>query len=208
MSSPAAVPLRDRAPQPVPRAPRAVLFAAVCTALAASGHAVTSGHTPALPVLLAAFAATAAAAWLGCARRRGAPAIGGGLLTAQAALHWLFSVAAPTAHPAHTAGADPTGHAHHAPTPLSAVPAEGDGVGMLAAHLFAALLCALWLWHGETVLFRLLGALRALALPPLAMQPRPAPLPTAPRLPPPHLTGPHPRAVLTTHTLSRRGPPA
>ncbi|GAB2822008.1 hypothetical protein [Streptomyces daliensis] len=83
---------------------------------------------------------------------------------------------------------------------------------MLAAHLLAALLCALWLWRGERALFGLLRALAALALPPLALcaavrgacATAPAPRPVRRRSP---ARTPRPPCALLLHTVSRRGPP-
>ncbi len=73
------------------RALRAALFAVVCVTLAAVGHSSMSAHGLPATALLGAFAATAAVAWAGAGRRRGAPAIAGALLTLQGALHALFS---------------------------------------------------------------------------------------------------------------------
>ncbi|MFF4366074.1 hypothetical protein [Streptomyces sp. NPDC001594] len=113
---------RPRVPM---RAPRAAMFAAVCVALAAVGHAHMSGTDIPLPWLLGAFAATAALAWTAAGRRCGPLGITTALLAVQAALHVTFSAAqgpTPTAahhHPGTThAGAGP-GHAH---TPAHAVP--------------------------------------------------------------------------------------
>lgn len=70
---------------------RAAVFAAVCVALSATGHAVMSG--PALPGWALAVAA---AAVFGCAgpaagRERSLPAIAGGMLACQGGLHVFFS---------------------------------------------------------------------------------------------------------------------
>ncbi|WP_225798810.1 hypothetical protein [Streptomyces sp. NK15101] len=50
-----------------------------------------SAHQLPATLLLGAFAATAAVAWAGAGRRRGAPTIAGSLLLLQGALHLLFS---------------------------------------------------------------------------------------------------------------------
>ncbi|MFF3977019.1 hypothetical protein [Streptomyces sp. NPDC001828] len=70
---------------------RAAMFAALCVALAAVGHAAMSGHDIPLPVLLAAFAVTGTVAWCAAGRRRGLAAIAGGQVGAQGALHLLFA---------------------------------------------------------------------------------------------------------------------
>ncbi|MBB1247342.1 hypothetical protein GL263_27915, partial [Streptomyces durbertensis] len=91
-------------------------------------------------------------------------------------------------HPAHLGQAAHSGHAGAAHTTTDAAGLDPGGTfgqlltghasaGMLAAHLLAAAVCGLWLWRGETALFRLLRLLRTLALPPLALDPAPALLP-------------------------------
>ncbi|UGY91030.1 hypothetical protein [Streptomyces gobiensis] len=183
------------APRSLSRAIRAALFAAVCVVLAAAGHTAMSGHDTPLRTLLAALAVTGSVAWLGGHRRRGPMTIGGGLLAVQTALHLLFAATRmPMAPPAH--GTHLTHPTHHV------------SLGMLAAHLLTALCCALWLWRGEVVFFRLLRALHALALPPLALRPVPAALPeTAAPLVRTGRTAARPHTVRLAHTLSRRGPP-
>ncbi|MEV6783061.1 hypothetical protein [Streptomyces sp. NPDC051098] len=183
-----------------------------------------SGQDIPFAVLLPAFAVTAAVAWLAGARRRGGLAIGAGVLTVQGALHLLFSSAQPhtggSSHPHHhstSAGIMATG-----PTPRGSLSADTmavdttvDGLlghssgGMLAAHLLAAILCALWLARGETAAFRVAAAVGALAFAPLRL------LLAVPALPDP----PRPLArrtydavrrqsLVLGHTLVRRGPPA
>ncbi|MBV2156373.1 hypothetical protein, partial [Kitasatospora sp. SUK 42] len=94
--------------------------------------------------------------------------------------------------------------------------AHGMSWGMAAAHVLAALACALLLWRGDVVLvrlFELLGALGtvvagALLVPLLALFVRPfgyrPPVPPRPADRPARL----PRSVLLTHAVVRRGPPA
>ncbi|WP_162793281.1 hypothetical protein [Streptomyces globosus] len=247
--------------EPAPlRATRAALFAAVCTALGAAGHALMSGADIPPRGLLAAFAATGALAWLAAGRRRGTLPIGAALLAAQGALHLAFSgtaaghhhaaaPAAPAPAPAPapvSALAEPMpGHHHlhgtvlpagaadpHAAAGADALAAGGTsladaagrladtaghgGLGMLAAHLLAALLCAAWLARGEAAVFRLAAALgaaavhaarplaRALALvrARAALTPRP-PAPRRPAHTPPRRL----RGAVHAHTLVRRGPP-
>ncbi|MEW1636356.1 hypothetical protein AB0469_20035 [Streptomyces sp. NPDC093801] len=79
---------RPRVPM---RAPRAAMFAAVCVALAAVGHAHMSGTGIPPGLLLGAFAVTAALAWTAAGRRRGPLGITAALLAVQAGLHLAFS---------------------------------------------------------------------------------------------------------------------
>ncbi|MQS05602.1 hypothetical protein FNX44_028000, partial [Streptomyces sp. OF1] len=127
--------------------------------------------------------------------------------------------AAPAAggHAAHASHGGHTGAAH-ATDAAGGLDAGGtfgqflgghSSVGMLAAHLLAAALCGLWLWRGETALFRLLRLLRTLALPPLALDPTPVLLPEPVRISRPARedhTVPLWDALLA-HFLIRRGPP-
>ncbi|WP_328491600.1 hypothetical protein OHS59_01805 [Streptomyces sp. NBC_00414] len=80
--------------------------------------------------------------------------------------------------------------------------------GMLAAHLVAALLCGLWLAHGERAAFRILRALAGWAVVPLRLILR---LPAPPHRPRPRVRRGHTvrvlRQLLLTHTLTSRGPP-
>ncbi|MFE3829095.1 hypothetical protein [Streptomyces sp. NPDC059092] len=88
----------------------------------------------------------------------------------------------------------------------------GGSPAMLAAHLLAAVVCALWLAQGEAALFRLAHAVGALAFTPLRLLLTAVTPPAAPRL-----IRPRPgtssrarrlRGVVLAHTVSRRGPPA
>ncbi|WP_037959586.1 hypothetical protein [Streptomyces violens] len=193
------------------RAVRAALFAAVCVVLAAAGHAAMSGAAIPPGVLAAALAAVGAAAWLAAGRQRGLPAITGGVLTVQAALHLAFAAAqgADSSHMAHMGnaahmdgmtGVHGTGgmHVMHGMTP-----------GMTAAHLLAALLCALWLRRGEAAFFQLLRCVAALAFRALrlvvAVCRAPEPVRKART---PERTRPRvPRWELIADAVSRRGPP-
>ncbi|MEV7276659.1 hypothetical protein [Streptomyces sp. NPDC093111] len=87
----------------------------------------------------------------------------------------------------------------------------GSDLGMLAAHLFAALACGLWLAHGEAALFALARAVAATAFTPLRLALAAvralAPVPPALR---PVRTAPYPRrprGVVLARSVSRRGPP-
>lgn len=108
--------------RPAPlRAVRAALFAAVCTALGATGHAHMSGADVPVWALAGAFGGVGLLAWRAAARRRTPAGITAAVLTAQALLHLAFSATGPAPAPAPgrakegTAGASPhTGHPVHA----------------------------------------------------------------------------------------------
>ncbi|MDY0816726.1 hypothetical protein [Kitasatospora purpeofusca] len=287
------------------RSLRAVVFAALCVALAATAHVSMSGSGVSAPVLAGAFGLTLGLTWLLAGRRRGLTVISLWMVAAQTALHLTFEQAGsllggggtsgtpptdwaslllcnPDATPtgvtpddlAVMAGLDPNvppagaqaaAAAHHAHGVAAApdlpsgsvtgltgqnltgqsmtgqdlagqnmtgqsmagqgagghgmgghdMAAHGMSTGMIAAHVLAALACALLLQRGETALVRLfdllgaLGAVLAGALlePLLALFGRPAGYlpPGAPR-PVGSRTRP-PRLVLLSHALVRRGPP-
>ncbi|MCC9306145.1 hypothetical protein LN042_03315 [Kitasatospora sp. RB6PN24] len=250
---------------------RAVVFATLCVALAATAHVSMSETGLPMPVLGGAFAGTAGGTWLLAGRRRGLATVSGWMVAVQAALHTLFEHtgsmgttpaqavrgapdlvslllctprgANPTglspAELARMAGLDPdalpatgsatmtpmtgmqgmsgmagmqgTGAVHGMAGAGSAPLVDGLSAGMLAAHLLAALACALLLWRGEAAIVGLFEALRTLAgvfLPVLALltlTPRgwEPPAPTHPRSRHTRL----PRLALLSHALVRRGPP-
>ncbi|MGW6394506.1 hypothetical protein ACWFR1_29285 [Streptomyces sp. NPDC055103] len=194
-----------------------------------------SAHQLPTPGLLGALAATAAAAWAAAGRRRGTPTIAGAMLVLQGALHLLFSMAGshPSAHGA-SGATDMTGpHTTdpHAMTDTAAAHAAAmsagtgsgsgpdaamemtmavdSGTGMLAVHLLAALLCGLWLAHGEAAFFRLAEAALAYAFTPLRLLFARVRVPEAPRGPVRRTRGHahRPHTVVLAHTVSRRGPP-
>ncbi|MBQ0878842.1 MULTISPECIES: hypothetical protein [Streptomyces] len=104
------------------------------------------------------------------------------------------------AHVLHTAhAADPVGHAMGGTSPA----------GMLAAHLLAALLCGLWLAHGERAAFRIVRSLTARVLAPLRLPLCPAAPPHRPRVRPRRAASARmPRRLLLARALTDRGPPA
>ncbi|MCX4756898.1 hypothetical protein [Kitasatospora purpeofusca] len=282
------------------RSLRAVVFAALCVALAATAHVSMSGSGVSAPVLVGAFGLVLGLTWLLAGRRRGLTVISLWMVAAQTALHLTFEQAGtlfagggasrtpptdwaslllcnpdsapvgvtpddlavmagldPDVPPAGVQAATAAHHAHGAAAapdlPSGAgtgltgqnvtgqnvtgqnvtgqsvtgqgagghamgghdMAAHGMSTGMIAAHVLAALACALLLWRGETALVRLfdlLGALGAvlagaLLAPLLALFGRPAGYrpPGAPR-PVGHRTR-LPRLVLLSHALVRRGPP-
>ncbi|MFJ6935955.1 hypothetical protein [Streptomyces sp. NPDC101132] len=179
---------------------------------------MSDGEIP-FGVLLGASAGVAGLAWAGARRRRGGFAIGASLLAVQGALHLLF-VRTERPHPA--------AHLHHhmdmdmgmdmgAATDMGAGGAAmagmgaHSGIGMVAAHALAGLLCAVWLARGEAALYRLLRVVALLAAAPvrraLALVRAHAPEPPA------HRPRPHPhrprrlRGAVHAHALVRRGPP-
>ncbi|MFE3069829.1 hypothetical protein [Streptomyces sp. NPDC059247] len=192
-----------------------------------------SAHRLPAVTLLAAFAATTALAWAAAGRRRGAPTVAAAMGVLQGALHLMFSTAgAHTGHPAHpaTAAPAPTAHGVHGMTghPLAppsglmdrgvgADPATGasmdlvstGGLGMAAVHLLAALLCGLWLAHGEAAFLTLARAALAYAFTPvrLALARVRVPGPPCRVLRRARRDARPPVAVVLAHSLSRRGPP-
>ncbi|GAB2886640.1 hypothetical protein GCM10027074_63860 [Streptomyces deserti] len=97
------------------------------------------------------------------------------------------------------------GHLGHA-----ADSAAGDSsLGMLAAHLLAALLCGLWLGYGEQAAFRLLRAVGSRLAAPLRLV---LALPTPPHRPRVRVRRARsdraPRLLLLVHAITSRGPPA
>ncbi|MFD8209102.1 hypothetical protein ACFV2S_22235 [Streptomyces sp. NPDC059695] len=193
-----------------------------------------SAHQLPAATLSGAFAVTAAAAWAAAGRRRGAPAIAGAMVALQGALHLLFATAGhpmpgtdgthamPGADAMHAMPGADAMHAMHgmhamdgADTMDGMVMATADpmgttsGAGMVAVHLLAALLCGLWLAHGEAAFFTLARAALAHAFTPLRLLLALAPVPEAPRRPVRRTrrTAPRPHTVVLAHALSRRGPP-
>ncbi|MFG2333696.1 hypothetical protein ACGFMM_29360 [Streptomyces sp. NPDC048604] len=174
-----------------------------------------SAHEIPVRTLGLAFAVTGLLAWACCGRRRGAPAIGAGLLAVQTALHASFSAgqghaAAPGSHTGMDRG---VGMDMGAGIPASAMDlsaaAVPDPLGMTAAHLLAALVCGLWLARGEAALFALARTAGAAAFAPLrrllAVVRVRVPEPPRPVRPRPRTRRLH--GVVLSHALSRRGPP-
>ncbi|MFE9936863.1 hypothetical protein [Streptomyces hirsutus] len=109
-----------------------------------------------------------------------------------------------------TAGTPHSAYSAHADHAAHSMAADGmSSTGMLAAHLLAALVCALWLARGERAAFRILRALAGLLFAPLRGLLRlPAP-PDRPRVRARRVGRDRmPRRLLLTHTITTRGPPA
>ncbi|MFH8659253.1 hypothetical protein [Streptomyces afghaniensis] len=191
---------------------RAAVFAAVCVVLAALGHVMMSGDHVPLRTLLAGWAVTGVAGWCLAGRERGLRLVVAVAVAVQTALHSAFSLAssAPDSMDMGSAGSMPMpmsasmsahmGHAGHTP--------DGDSsLGMLAAHLLAALLCGLWLGHGERAVFRLLRAVGSRLAAPLRLLfalPVPPPPPVRARR---WSSDRAPRLLLLVHAITSRGPP-
>ncbi|MEU3161123.1 hypothetical protein ACPCAJ_32150 [Streptomyces griseoincarnatus] len=167
--------------------------AGLCVATTALGHALMSGDLLPWWTLALGFTGTASGAWWLTGRERGAATVVGATALAQALLHLLFDVAhtlvrgpaGPSAGMDHTmtfshAGmAMPMGHPMpvtampHAGTsgapvsPLESVLARQGSLGMVLAHLLAAVVCGLWLWRGEAAAHRLGRALAVTLFAPL-----------------------------------------
>ena len=176
------------------RATRSAVFAAVCVGLSAAGHVWMSGRGLPLWALVLAFAAVGAAGHALAGRQRGFASIGALMLAGECGLHLLFIAAqgpgsassaqrafdaASAALPATARGlplsdwvCGPMGGSGMGSGLASRLAADlmaGHGLGMIAAHGVAGLLCAWWLWRGESALFRLLRWLGTLAAPLLAV---------------------------------------
>ena len=199
------------------RTVRAAMFAAVCVLLAALAHVLMSGrHVPAW-ALAAGLAATGVAAWSLAGRERGLPLIVTLVVAAQAALHSAFSLAQPAMAGESASmdmGSADMGSMHMSATDsmdmghMSATTTGTSSPGMLTAHLLAALLCGLWLAHGERATFRVLRAVAGRLTAPLRLLlALPAP-PHRPRLRPRRPRSERaPRLLLLVHAITSRGPP-
>ncbi|WP_030247526.1 MULTISPECIES: hypothetical protein [unclassified Streptomyces] len=208
---------------------RAAVFAAVCVVLAALGHVMMSGDHVPLRTVVAGWAVTGVAGWCLAGRERGLRLVVSVAVAVQTALHSAFSLApsawavgaaggAPSTgtHPMATdSGTGPMGHETHSMGPMSLhaghagdVPGGDSSLGMLAAHLLAALLCGLWLGHGERAVFRLLRAVGGWLAAPLRLLfalPAPPPPPVSARR---WSSDRAPRLALLVHAITSRGPPA
>jgi hypothetical protein len=216
------------------------MFAAVCVLLAATGHVLMSGRDLPAPALALAGAGTFAAAWALAGRERGLLGVTAATVAVQSVLHEVFSwaqqhEAMPPSQPATDPMATPhtgtgTGHmaaghmgmsheamGHPLPPPEAAahdMTTMSSSLGMLSAHLLAALLSGLWMAHGERAVFRLVRSLPLRrfhpALWPLwhllaAVVPVPPPRPQAR---PVHAGDERaPRQLLLAHSVISRGPP-
>ncbi|WP_018653998.1 hypothetical protein [Actinomadura flavalba] len=175
-------------PVPQHRAARAVVFATVCTVLAAVAHASASAVPVPPGTLLGGFAGAVLVAYALAGHERSLPVIGGVLLGGQFALHSLY------------AGASPDLLGHH---PALAPAHHAGGSWMTAAHAGAACVSAWWLRRGERAAWSL--ARRALFRPLLPLR---VVLPVPPAVALPVYSVPvRPIGLLLRHDVARRGPP-
>ena len=199
------------------RTVRAAMFAAVCVVLAALAHVLMSGHHVPAWALATGLAATGAAGWSLAGRERGLPLIVTLVVAAQAALHSAFSLAQPAMAGESASmdmGSADMGSMHMSATDsmdmghMSATTTGTSSPGMLTAHLLAALLCGLWLAHGERAAFRVLRSVAGRLIAPLRLLlALPAP-PHRPRLRPRRPRSERaPRLLLLVHAITSRGPP-
>ncbi|MCX5368794.1 hypothetical protein [Streptomyces sp. NBC_00103] len=207
---------------------RAALFAAVCVLLAALGHVMMSGAEVPAWALAEGVAVTGIAGWCLAGRERGLPLIVTVVVAAQTALHSAFSLAGPESGAAASAGMGAMGamgmdsmdmghmdHVSHIGH-MSHMSHMGEGAGqggsssfgMLAAHLLAALLCGLWLAHGEKAAFRILRAVAGRLAAPLRLLLAVPVTPDRPRVRfRRRRSARAPRLLLLTHAITTRGPP-
>lgn len=166
------------------RLARAIVFAVVCAAVSAAGHAFAGGAAVAPGVMVAGGLGALVLAYVLSGRERGPEVVFGSTVGTQVSLHKLFELTAPG-----------TGHVHFA-------------VGMALVHLTIAVLTGWWLHRGESafwLMLRLAGRPR-LALPrpfraipviaPARVRPAPARAPLRPSI-----------TVLIATAEPRRGPP-
>ncbi|GAB2994001.1 hypothetical protein GCM10023080_070450 [Streptomyces pseudoechinosporeus] len=143
--------------------------------------------------------------------------------SASLAQRWVRSLlCTPPGSGTHPDGAATTAHSMgHGMAGMSSMDASAstahaghlmDGMsptGMLAAHLAAALLCGLWLAHGERAAFRILRVLAGWLVAPLRL---PLQLPTPPYRPRVRAlrdgSGHALRQLLLVYAITSRGPPA
>lgn len=217
---------------------RAAMFASVCVLLAALGHVLMSGQTVPWWTLAAGAVLTGGAGWCLAGRERGLPLVVSVVVAAQGGLHTAFefaqsSTATATAHDmsslaSHAGSMDPMSvDAMSSVSSMGSVDSMSMGhmgmehmdmghhmggtssLGMFAAHTLAALLCGLWLGHGERAAFRILRAVAGWLAAPLRLSlALPAP-PHRPRLSPRRGRSDRaPRLLPLVHTITSRGPPA
>ncbi len=102
----------------------------------------------------------------------------------------------------------PGGHDMAGMSLADASPADMSSVGMLAAHVLAALLCGLWLAYGEQGAFRVLRAVAGRLRTPLRLFSDLAPVPLPPRVRVRRERRSRALAQLfLVHAITSRGPP-
>ncbi|WP_337003559.1 MULTISPECIES: hypothetical protein [unclassified Microbacterium] len=178
---------------------RAAAVSAVATLIAAVSHTIGGGAAP-HPLLILAVATLLtplSALLVGARQSRGRVAFA--VLGSQALFHLLFQVLGSP-----TGAASNVGHAHHldlaALDPVA--PVASPGAIMLFAHVVAALLTTLLVWHGESLVrlvARWVETLLRRSVPVAPVEHR--------RPSPPRATALASLDAAVTAALSRRGPP-
>ena len=188
---------------------RSGVFAAVCTVLAVTAHALSMSVVPALWAQAGGFAAVWVLAWAGSSRERSLAPIAAAMGLVQGCLHLFFEV---SARPAGGMSMHP-GSAAMADMPGMRMAAAGGGAAMmtghaLAAHGLAALAAAWWLRRGEAAVFSLLRHAAFFAFR-LYLWPGPSVLPVLPRRVPTADRADRflPASSLLRYVVVRRGPP-
>ena len=183
------------------RAARAAMFAVTCVLLAALGHVLMSGTPVPWWAMVGGAGSIGTAAWIVADGERDVPFVVLATLVAQAALHTVFTLAQSMAQStvAPPAMHDMTGHMTGHMTGTSSL-------GMLAAHLLAALLCGLWLAYGERAAFAVLRSVAGLVLLPLRLLASPPITVHRPRIQAVHSPTPY-TDLLLGHAITSRGPP-
>ncbi|MET9311878.1 hypothetical protein ABZX12_08645 [Kribbella sp. NPDC003505] len=188
------------------RAARAAMFAATCVLLAALGHVVMSGTAVPWWAVVGGAGSIATAAWIVADGERDVPFVVLATLVAQAALHTVFTLAqSTTPSMAQSMTASPAMH-DHMTGQMTGQMTGTSSLGMLAAHLLAALLCGLWLAYGERAAFAVLRSVAGLVLLPLRLLASPRITAHRPRI----QAGHSPTAytdLLLGHAVTSRGPP-
>ncbi|MER5220587.1 hypothetical protein [Streptomyces flaveus] len=218
---------------------RAAVFAAVCVLLAALGHVLMSGGTVPWWALAASLAGTGGVGWSLAGRERGLPLVVSLVVVTQGVLHSVFELAQSTATSSAGQATTPPGSGGqgHAMDSMghdmSAMPTDSmdmghmatdhaahmgsmghdmggmSSFGMLAAHTLAALLCGLWLAHGERAAFRVLRAVTGWLAAPLQLLFAVVAPPRRPRVRLRRARSERvPRRLLLVHSITPRGPPA
>ncbi|MFI6408165.1 hypothetical protein [Streptomyces sp. NPDC050548] len=193
------------------RAIRAAMFAAVCVVLASLAHVMMSGSHVAAWALSAGVVVTGVAGWCLAGRERGLSLIVTVVVVAQTVLHSAFSLAQSASGESVSVNTDMSMGSMRpdsmdmGPTSAGTTPSTG----MLVAHLIAAVLCGLWLAHGEKAAFRILRVVVGrLAAPLRLLLALPAPM-DRPRLRGRRLDSDRaPHSLLLAHAITSRGPPA
>ncbi|MFI5953022.1 hypothetical protein [Cryptosporangium sp. NPDC051539] len=121
------------------REARALMFVLVCLSLSVALHSWAHGQVPPVIAVLAGAGLVVPVAMVLTGRQRGLPVIAGALAVTQAGLHALFTLV-------------PAGGMHA----MMAMPGAGT---MVAAHVAAGSLAALWLHAGEVAVWRLVRRL-------------------------------------------------